>query len=66
MRSLPKEFQTAYPRRQNDCPDPKRGLASIEAIFIAYLKMGRKTDGLLDNYYWKESFLTCNRLLISF
>jgi pre-rRNA-processing protein TSR3 len=56
-RSLPKHFQTAYPRRQQDCPDPSRGLASIEALFLAYRILGRSTDGLLDNYHWKEDFL---------
>src|SRR3990172_5722984 len=30
-RSLPANIPTAYPRRQEDCPDPPPGLASIEA-----------------------------------
>lgn len=60
-RSLPAHYRTAYPRRQNDCPDPERGLASIEAIYLSYKLLGRKTDGLLDRYYWKEDFLNCNR-----
>lgn len=59
-RSLPAHFQTAYPRVQNDCSDPKRGLASIEAIYLAYLMMGRETTGLLDHYHWKEAFLQKN------
>jgi pre-rRNA-processing protein TSR3 len=59
-RSLPSHYRTAYPRRQQDCPDPERGLASIEAIFISYQILQRETSGLLDNYYWKEQFLSIN------
>jgi pre-rRNA-processing protein TSR3 len=59
-RSLPPEFQTAYPRRQQDCPEPSRGLASIEALFLAYLLLGRNTDGLLENFHWREEFLKKN------
>lgn len=62
-RSLPTHFRTAYPRKQTDCPDPETGLASIEALFIAHLLLGRSTDGLLDRYYWKNSFLKLNRLI---
>lgn len=61
-RSLPAHFQTAYPRAQTECPDPLRGLASIEALYIAYTILGRDTTGLLDNYYWKEEFLNKNSL----
>lgn len=60
-RSLPATFRTAYPRKQEDCSDPERGLASIEAIFIAYTILGRDTTGLLDLYYWSESFLEKNQ-----
>lgn len=60
-RSLPVEVQTAYPRKQEDCPDPSKGLASIEAIFLAYTILGRNTDGLLDFYVWKEQFLNKNK-----
>lgn len=60
-RSIPSGFQTAYPRRQEDCPDPKRGLASIEAIYISYFILGRDTAGLLDGYYWREAFLDLNK-----
>ncbi len=56
-RSLPPLFKTAYPRRQADCPSPNEGLASIEALYVSYLLIGRPIEGLLDNYYWKESFL---------
>lgn len=63
-RSLPAGFQTAYPRRQEDCPDPTRGLASVEALYLAYALLGRNTEGLLDNFYWREEFLQINRALI--
>src|SRR5947209_7582266 len=35
-RSLPSHYKTAYPRRQEDCSDPERGLASVEAIYLSY------------------------------
>ncbi len=59
-RSLPPDFQTAYPRRQDDCSDPLRGLASVEALYIAYRILDRNTEGLLDNYHWKDAFLKKN------
>lgn len=59
-RSIPSGFRTAYPRRQEDCPDPDAGLASVEALYIAYRIMGRDTGGLLDNYYWRDNFLLEN------
>ncbi|MBA3815312.1 MAG: hypothetical protein H0X29_02100 [Parachlamydiaceae bacterium] len=62
-RSLPPEFRTAYPRRQEDCSLPERGLASIEAIYIAYWLMGRETARLLENYHWKTEFMENNKLL---
>lgn len=63
-RSLPNNYRTAYPRRQDDCPDPQRGLASIEAIFLSYHILKRNISGLLDNYYWKENFLKVNKINI--
>lgn len=62
-RSLPSNLRTAYPREQNDCPDPQAGLASIEALYAAFIILGRETQGLLDNYYWKEKFLQTNPFL---
>jgi pre-rRNA-processing protein TSR3 len=59
-RSLPSHYRTAYPRRQDDCPMADCGLASIEAIFLAHHLLGMPTDGLLDNYHWKEQFLAKN------
>lgn len=60
-RILPANFRTAYPRRQQDCAKPSQGLASIEALYIAFDVMGRNKDSLLDNYYWKEQFLEANK-----
>lgn len=56
-RSLPSGVRTAYPRRQEDCSDPERGLASVEALYVAYMILGRDVSGLLDNYHWREEFL---------
>ena len=64
-RSLPPELYTAYPRKQTDCPDPRRGLASVEALFAAYVLLGRNPSGLLDFYYWKKVFLQNNAAFFS-
>jgi len=56
-RSLPRNYRTVYPRRQNDCPFPGFGLASVEALYLAYAILQRDTSGILDGYYWKEEFL---------
>jgi pre-rRNA-processing protein TSR3 len=62
-RSLPSHYRTAYPRRQTHCPDPERGLASVEALYIAHFLLGRKTEGLLDFYHWKNRFFEINQIL---
>lgn len=59
-RSIPSSIITAYPRRQEDCPDPKAGLASVEALFVACAILGWPTENLLDNYHWKDRFLELN------
>ncbi len=59
-RVLPSVYRTAYPRRQEDCIDPERGLSSVEALYLAYRLTGRSTEGLLDQYHWKEQFLKLN------
>jgi pre-rRNA-processing protein TSR3 len=59
-RRIPDTWKTAYPRRQTECVDPERGLASIEAMFVAFSITGRSTDGLLDHYFWKDEFLRKN------
>lgn len=58
-RSLP-QLKTAYPRYQTGCSDPDSGLASIEALYAAYLLTGRDPQGLLDQYHWREEFLKNN------
>jgi pre-rRNA-processing protein TSR3 len=63
-RSLPMYFQTAYPRRQEGCPDPSRGLASIEALYAAYVLLGRNAEGLLSHFYWKDEFLKKNLAIL--
>jgi pre-rRNA-processing protein TSR3 len=65
-RSLPDNFRTAYPRRQEDCSHPERGLASVEALYISHQILNRDTNHLLDNYYWKERFLELNNKLMDF
>ncbi|QNN25407.1 hypothetical protein HED60_10245 [Planctomycetales bacterium ZRK34] len=64
-RRIPDGFVTAYPRRQTACPDPQRGLASVEALYVAYHFLGRDTAGLLDNYLWAQDFLTSNAALLT-
>jgi pre-rRNA-processing protein TSR3 len=59
-RSIPSSYRTSYPRRQHDCPEPDLGLASIEALYIAYRILGKNTEGILDHYYWKDHFLLNN------
>src|SRR5205085_10742199 len=55
-------FRTAYPRVSKLGTDPDNGLASVEALFLAYHILGRPTDGLLDHYRWAEEFLRLNAL----
>src|SRR5271165_5903038 len=47
-------WRTAYPRVSKLGSDPDNGLASIEALFVAYHLLGRPTTGLLDHYRWAE------------
>ena len=63
-RRIPKDFKTAYPRRQEDCDEPESGLASVEALYIAYTIMGKDPTGLLDHYHWKDQFLERNKGLL--
>ncbi len=60
-RSIPPHYRTAYPRRQA----VEEGLASIEALYLAYSILERDTQGLLDSYHWKEKFLELNHLRVS-
>jgi pre-rRNA-processing protein TSR3 len=66
FRSIPPHFRTAYPRRQEDCSNPERGLASVEALYIAYKILRREAIYLLDSYYWKDKFLDINNKYIDF
>lgn len=53
-------YRTAYPRASKLGTDPDNGLASVEALFLAYHLLGRPTDGLLDHYHWAGRFLELN------
>jgi pre-rRNA-processing protein TSR3 len=55
-------WKTAYPRVSKLGTDPDNGLASIEALVIAYHVLGRPITGLLDHYHWAEAFLAANGL----
>lgn len=59
VRSLP-PVVTAYPRVSQLYDDPGGGLATIEAVYAAFRMLQRPTDGLLDEYYWKDRFLAAN------
>lgn len=62
-RSLPEGLVTAYPRKQTGCIDPDKGLATVEALYVAHLILGKNTEGLLDHYYFKDLFLHKNKKL---
>lgn len=53
-------WHTAYPRVSKQGTDPDNGLASVEALVVAYHLLGRSIEGLLDHYHWKEEFLRVN------
>lgn len=53
-------WRTAYPRVSKLGTDPDNGLASVEALVVAYHLLGRSTEGLLDHYRWAEEFLKLN------
>jgi pre-rRNA-processing protein TSR3 len=56
-------YRTAYPRVSKLGTDPDNGLASVEALFLAYHILGRPTEGLLEHYHWAEEFLRLNGLV---
>jgi pre-rRNA-processing protein TSR3 len=62
LRSL-SGYRTAYPRVSNLGTDPDNGLASVEALYLAYHILGRPTEGLLDHYRWATEFLRLNGLM---
>ncbi len=53
-------WRTAYPRTSKLFVDPSGGLATIEALYAAFVQMGRDPSGLLDDYHWREPFLAGN------
>jgi pre-rRNA-processing protein TSR3 len=55
-------WKTAYPRASKLGSDPANGLASIEALYVAFHILGRSTAGLLDQYRWADQFLEFNDL----
>jgi len=55
-RTLP-AVATAYPRVSKIAEDPRGGLASVEALYLAKLLLGERDDSLLDAYYWRETFI---------
>ncbi len=58
-------WKTAYPRKSKLYADPDGGLATVEAIYAAFLELERNPHGILDNYQWRDEFLEINRKLIS-
>jgi pre-rRNA-processing protein TSR3 len=56
-------YRTAYPRVSKLGTDPDNGLASVEALVVAYYILGRPTEGLLDHYHWAAEFLRLNERL---
>lgn len=63
VRSLP-PCQTAYPRVSKVFDDPAAGLATIEAIYLAYHLLGRDTSTLLGHYRWRDEFVKKNSELL--
>jgi pre-rRNA-processing protein TSR3 len=55
-------WRTAYPRTSKLGTDPDNGLASVEALYVAYHILGRPIAGLLDHYRWAAEFLSINGL----
>jgi pre-rRNA-processing protein TSR3 len=53
-------WESAYPRVSKLFVDPSGGLATIEAIYAAYVQTGRNPAGLLDHYRWGDEFLNRN------
>lgn len=56
-RSLPPAIRTAYPRVSRVFADPDRGLASLEALYVALRILGSDDRSLLAEYHWREAFL---------
>jgi rRNA small subunit aminocarboxypropyltransferase len=56
-RSVPASVRTAYPRQSRLFADPARGLASVEALYVARRVLGDDDPTLLDGYHWRSEFL---------
>ncbi len=63
-RTLP-AIRTAFPRVSKLGHDPDAGLATVEALYVALLILGRPLDGVLDDYRWRVPFLTANAALFA-
>lgn len=59
---IPTGFITAYPRQSKKEYDPKSGLATIEAIFVASALLGNPDLSLLSQYYFGKNFLEINQI----
>lgn len=57
-RSIPAGIATAYPRVSRNYPDPPGGLASIEALYVALKILGHDDPSILEDYHWKDEFLS--------
>ena len=64
VRGLPPQWRTAYPRISKVFADPSDGLATVEALYVAYRFLGMDPAGLLDSYRWKDRFLELNAGLL--
>jgi pre-rRNA-processing protein TSR3 len=60
FRSLPDNILTAYPRRSKLYDDPGSGLASVEALVVAFEILRAPMHELLDGYRWGQEFLDVN------
>ena len=56
-RSIPAWVTTAYPRVSRNFEDPPAGLASVEALYVAWRILHGDDPTLLDGYHWKDKFL---------
>jgi pre-rRNA-processing protein TSR3 len=59
-RTLPGHYKTAYPRlsKLDAVANPEGGLASIEALYLAWRLLGHDCPQLLDDYHWRAEFLS--------
>lgn len=60
FRSLPNDVTTAYPRRSKLFDDPSTGLASVEALVVAFEMLECPRRDLLEGYRWGREFIDAN------